>query len=89
MLFPSNERVAFVLSPEPSDVRRAWFFLEKFVNPNSTVLQMLGRDILIVAQVAEVQELLKLYDFISLNRGDKEYKVITLNRVDAEEMSKF
>lgn len=87
--FPSNERVAFVLSPEPSDVRRAWFFLEKFVNPNTTFLQMIGRDILIVSTVAEVQEILKLYDFISANRGDKEYKVVTLNRIDADEMAKI
>lgn len=85
----SNERIAFVLSPEPSDVRRSWFFLEKFVNPESTVLQMIGRDILIVAPVADVQELLKLYDFISANRGDKDYKVVTLSRVDAEEMAKI
>lgn len=87
--FPSNERVAFVLSPEPSDVRRAWFFLEKFINPNTTVLQMIGRDILIVASVTEVQELLKLYDFISSNRGDKEYKVVTLSRINAEEMARI
>lgn len=88
-VLPDNQRIAFVLSPEPSDVRRTWFFLEKFVNPKSTVLQMVGRDILIVAQVSEVRELLKLYDFISANRGDKEYKAITLNRVDAEEMAKI
>lgn len=84
---PSNERVAFLLSPEPSDVRRTWFFLEKFVNPNTTVLQMIGRDILIVAPAAQVQELLKLYEFVSANRGEKEYKVVTLNRVDADEMA--
>lgn len=84
---PPTERVAFLLSPEPSDVRRTWFFLEKFVNSNTTVLQMIGRDILIIAPVAQVQELLKLYDFVSANRGNKEYKVVTLSRVDAEEMA--
>lgn len=89
MLLPSQSRIAFVLSPEPSDVRRTWFFLEKFVNPNSTVLQMIGRDILIISQVSEVQELLKLYDFISTNRGDKEYKAVPLMRVEAEEMAKI
>lgn len=89
MAFPSNERIAFVLSPEPADVRRSWFFLEKFVNPNSTVLQRIGRDILIVGQVSEIQELLRLYDFVSSNQGDKEYKAVTLSRVDADEMSKI
>ena len=87
--FPSNERIAFVLTPEPSDVRRVWYFLEKFVNPNSVVLQMIGRDILIIAQVAEVEELLKLYDFASANKGDKEYVTVTLKRVDPTEMAKI
>lgn len=87
LVFPSNERVAFFISPEPADVRRTWFILEKFVNPNSVVMEMVGRDILIIGQVAEIQELLKLYDFILANRGDKEYKTITLTRVDPEEMA--
>lgn len=88
-VMPPNERVGFMLSPEPSDVRRVWLFLDKFINPNSAILQMIGRDILIVAQVSEVQELLKLYDFVSSNRGDKEYKVVALRGVDAEEISKI
>lgn len=87
-VLPPHEHVAFMLSPEPSDVRRVWFFLEKFVNPNSVVLQQIGRDILIIAEVSEIQELLKLYDFISANRGDKEYRVIPLFRVNATEMTK-
>lgn len=88
-IFPSDTRIGFVVSPEPSDARRVWTFLEKFVNPNSTVLQMVGRDILILAPISEIQELLKLYDFMATNRGDKEYKIITLGRVNAEEMAKI
>lgn len=84
-----DARVCFVLSPEPSDVRRIWAFLDKFVNPSSTVLQMVGRDILMVASVAEIQDLLKLYDFVEANRGDKDYKIRTLTKVDAEEMAKI
>jgi general secretion pathway protein D len=88
-VLPNSARIAFMLSPEPADVRRSWFFLEKFVNPRSTVLQMIGRDILIVAPISEIRELLKLYDFVSANRGDKDYKVIPLMRVNAEEMAKI
>ena len=88
-MLPPESRICFVLSPEPSDVRRIWAFLDKFVNFNNTVLQMIGRDILIIAKVGEIQDLLKLYDFVSTNRGDKEYRVISLWRVDAEEMSKI
>lgn len=89
VIYPGDARICFVLTPEPSEVRRAWSFLDKFVNHNSTVLQMVGRDILIVAQVDEITDLLKLYDFVSINRGDKEYKIKTVSRVDAEEMAKI
>lgn len=88
-VLPGNERIAFLLAPEPSDVRRVWSFLEKFTNPNSTVIQVLGRDILIIGRVSEIKELLKLYDFALANRGDREYKIIPLHRVDPEEMSKI
>lgn len=88
-IFPGNARIGFVVSPEPSDMRRVWSFLERFINPNSTVLQMIGRDILILAPVADLQELLKLYDFVASNRGDKDYKIVTLGRVPADEMAKI
>lgn len=88
-LIPDNEPIAFVLTPEPSDVRRTWFFLEKFSNPKSTVLQLIGRDLLIIGRSSEILELLKIYDFISANRGDKEYRAIPVGRVDVEEMAKI
>lgn len=87
-LFSPDTRVAFLLTPDPSDVRRTWFFLDNFANPDSTSIQMIGRDILIAARISEVRDLLRLYDFISQNRGDKEYKAVTLNNVKANDMAK-
>lgn len=87
-LFSPETRVAFVISPEPADVRRIWFFLDNFANPDSTLVQLVGRDILIVARVSEVRDLLRLYDFISHTRGDKEYKAVSLSKVKAEDMAK-
>lgn len=87
-LFPPDTRIAFVISPEPSDVRRVWFFLDNFANPDSTVVQLVGRDILVIARISEVRDLLRLYDFISSNRGDKEYKAVSLSKVKAEDMAK-
>lgn len=86
-VLPPNERVSFILEPEPAEVKRVWAFMERFVNPNSTSLQLVGRDIVIVGNVNEVQDLLKIYDFISVNKGEREYKAIALRRVDAEEMA--
>lgn len=87
-ILPRDAKAAFVISPEPSDVRRIWFFLNNFANPENTAVQLVGRDILIVAQISDVLDLLRLYDFISATRGEKEYKAITLTRVKADEMAK-
>lgn len=88
-LLPPEARILFMLSPEPSEVKRVWYFLDKFINPNNTVLQMIGRDLLIIAPTTDVKELLKLYDFISANRGDRDYRVIPLRKIDPEEMGKI
>ncbi len=88
-LFPDDARICFMLSPDASELRRIWLFLGKFINPNTTVLQMIGRDILLISQTSEVRDLIKLYDFVSANRGDRDYKVVTLSKVDAEEMAKI
>lgn len=87
MLSPDT-RVIFVLSPGAPHVRRVWLFLDNFANPESTAVQMIGRDIVVVARVQEVRDLLRLYDFVVENRSDKEYKAITLSKIRAEEMAK-
>ena len=86
-IYPPSDRISFVLSPESSEVRRAWLFLEKFVNRNTTDVQLIGRDILIIGPIGEVRELLKLYDFVEASSGKLQYRVIPLRRVDAEEMA--
>lgn len=86
-IYPPNTRVSFVLTPQPADVRRVSFFLDKFANHQSTVVQIAGRDILIVGQVGAVKELLKVYDFVSERRSDREYKAIPLQRVDPQQMA--
>lgn len=87
--FPPNQRIIFVLFPDPAEIRRVWYFLETFANSTTTTLQMVGRDILIVGRVADVQDLMKIYDFVSTHRGDKEYKAIRVHKVDVEEMARI
>lgn len=82
-------RVAFVITPEPADLRRIWTFLQRFSNPNSTVLQAIGRDIFMIGSAAEVKELLKLYDFVASHKGDKEYKAIPISAIEADEMAQI
>lgn len=85
---PPNARICFVLSPDPSEVRRLWFFLDRFVNSKTTTLQNIGRDILIVGTVSEVKELLKLYDFAVANHGERAYRLVPLKKADPEELGK-
>ena len=88
-VLPAEARVGFVLSPEPSEVRRAYVFLEKFLDQVTTSLHMIGRDILIIGSVSDVQHLLMLYDFVATNRGDKEYQLVPLFKINAPEMAKI
>jgi general secretion pathway protein D len=84
---PSNSQVAFMLEPELSEVRRIWLFLERFVNPQTTTLQVIGRDILVIGSVSEIKDLLKIYDFAATHRGEKEYKTVAVRKIDVEEMA--
>ncbi len=87
--FPPETRVGFMLSPNPAEIRRILMFLDKFINPNTTLLHLIGRDILLVASAAEIVDLLKLYDFVVANRHDQQYKLIPLRRLPAEQMAQM
>ena len=82
-----DDRVLFLLSPDPLELRRIFLFLDKFVDKSTTDIQAIGRDILITGPVLSVQELLKLYDFVEKSTGGREYKVIALTKTDPEEMA--
>jgi general secretion pathway protein D len=88
-LFPQDARIAFLLKPDPTDVRRTYLFLSKFITLGSTFLQLLGRDILIIGPTSEIQDLLKLYDFIVSNQCGKEYRLIGLTKTKAEDMARI
>lgn len=87
-ILPQEARIAFLLTPQPSEVRRTWTFLDKFANPNTTILQQIGRDILLIGQVSDLQDLMRLYNFVDTHKSKMEYKLIPLFRIKAEEMAK-
>jgi len=84
---PPNQRIAFLITPDPSDVRRSMAFLEKFINPRTTTVEQVGRDILVISQVAQIQDLLKLYDFVASGRTQTQYKLVPLTKIKAQEMA--
>ncbi|MCB1149009.1 MAG: type II secretion system protein GspD, partial [Chlamydiia bacterium] len=85
---PDSERVAFILSPDPTEVRRVLAFLEKFVNTRTTTMDQLGRQILLISTAAELRDLLKLYDFAADNTAQQMYKLVPLHRIPAKEMAR-
>lgn len=88
-LFPPQERVAFLLTPDSSDVKRIVLFLSRFIDKSTTVMEPLGRNILLISSASELKELLKLYSFVAADRMSNEYKMIPLHKVRAEEMAKI
>jgi len=88
-IYPERTRVSFVLTPEPSELNNTWGFLQKFVNPKSTSVEIVGRNILIIGEIASVKELLRIFDFVSEHRGELDYKAIALHRLDPEDMARI
>lgn len=84
---PGTERIAFVLNPSPLDLQRIITFLSRFSDKKKVVLQQIDRSIWIMGPVSSIKELLKLYAFSSSGEGNKDYRFVTLKKVDAEEMA--
>jgi len=83
-----DDRVLFLLTPNPLELRRIFLFLDKFVDKSTTDVQAIGRDILITGPVLAVQELLKLYDFMENSGSGRDFRVVALKRTDPEEMAR-
>lgn len=88
-ILPPNSRVGFIISPEISQVRSDFNRLSGFINPQTTTVKVIGRDILIVGHTGELIDLLKIYDFVGTNRGDKEFRLIPAFKLPAEEMGRI
>ncbi len=86
---PREDRILFLISPDPLELKRAELFLDKFSNKATQQVVPLGRQIAIVATRGEVDELLRLYDFLQKESGSKEFSLVTLQRVSGEEMAKM
>ena len=85
-LLSPQERICFVLAPETLDARLTMNFLQKFSNPATTTIMMIRGQIFLVATVDSIRELLKLYEFVKQGSAAEEYQLVTLSKVDANEM---
>ena len=86
---PAEERIAFVCSPPSGELRRILQFLEKFAPQDQLSVQMVGGHLVLIGHVREVKDLMKIYDFIASPKRAQEYRIITLQRADSEEVAKI
>jgi len=86
--YPSQTRVCYVLSPESSDAHRIHALLGKFSFYNTSSIMMIGSDLFIIARIAEVRQLLKVYDFVKSHQDSREYRLVGLSHGNADEIAK-
>ncbi|MCH9626850.1 MAG: Type 3 secretion system secretin [Chlamydiales bacterium] len=84
--YSPQARVCYLLSPDGTDPRGDLFFLEKFSNPSTTKVEILGGKIFITASVDTIQELLKLYSFAKSGNRGQDFQLVSLSKIDASEM---
>ncbi len=84
--FPEKSNVCFLLSPGATEARRVFQFLSNFICQENTRLQIFGSDIVVIAPVKEIKELLKVYEFILVKKGNQEYRLVALSKISPEEM---
>ncbi len=84
--YPPHARVCYLLSPNATDPRGDLLFLQKFSNPGTTKIEILGGKIFISASVDTIHELLKLYTFSKSGNRGQDFQLVSLSKIDAKEM---
>jgi general secretion pathway protein D len=84
-----GDRIAFICSPPSGELRRILQFLEKFAPQDELAVQMVGGHLVLIGNVREVRDLMKVYDFIAAPKRAQEYRIVTLQRADSEEVAKI
>jgi general secretion pathway protein D len=86
-LYEGDVRICFMMSPEPQELKKTWFFLKKFSNDRTTHMELIGRHILVLGTVNQIKELLKIHSFVSKNSGTLEYKAVPLFKTQPQEVA--
>jgi len=60
--------------------------MQKFSNPATTSLHIIGGEVFIISSAETVKELLKLYEFIKTSSRGHDYQLVTLTKIDPREM---
>lgn len=88
-VLPVDAKVMFFLLPQPTDVKRISYFLEKFSAQEQMTVQMVGNAVVLIGYVREILELLKVYDFISTTAFTQTWKIVSLQKAQGEDIAKI
>ncbi|WP_213358255.1 secretin N-terminal domain-containing protein [Chlamydiifrater phoenicopteri] len=83
---PTQAYVGFAVVSNNPDVKIDSEILSKFSNPETTRIEIIGGRPFIFGTAGEVLELLKIYDFIASDCIQQEVKLISLSKLEADEM---
>ncbi|ACZ32706.1 putative general secretion pathway protein D [Chlamydia pneumoniae LPCoLN] len=82
---PETAYIGFVLNSNV-DAHTNQHVLKKFINPETTHVDVIAGRVWIFGSAGEVGELLKIYNFVQSESIRQEYRVIPLTKIDAGEM---
>ncbi|MDF2549840.1 MAG: hypothetical protein K0S07_907 [Chlamydiales bacterium] len=86
-LMPKEARAAFLISPKVTESERVARFLESFSQKQKVDIRLIGHKILIVSDVQEIEELLKIYDFASFHYEGQDFRLISLQRISPNDVT--
>lgn len=87
--FNLEQKIGFVLYPPPTEVKRVHQFLEKFAPLEQMSIQTLSSSIVVVGLVKEIQEILKIYDFITSPKHCQDFRLVALEKGDSGEVAQI
>lgn len=87
--YAPEARICYVISPPPTETKRIYHFLEKFVPQEQMTFQIVGSNMIMVGLVKEIQELLKVYNFLLTPKQTHEYRLVALQKAHSEEVAQI
>ena len=82
-------RIVYILTPPPERIKGVGHFLERFRDPKTTFVYQVGYKIVVVSSKEEVAKLLTLYEAVWEASNEKQVRILSMNRIDPEEMEKI
>lgn len=83
-VLPETAHIGFVLTTKNMDAKSDVHVLKRFAN--TVQIDLLGGKLWLFGSVGEIQELLKIYDFIQSDNIRQESKIVPLVKIHAAEM---